>query len=68
MYGGIIFSRICHVPDEWIEREAVVWNFSCVNALKGTVLHRTVPRHRVNGKPIRIYAERFHTEQLQSPV
>ena len=34
---------------------AVVWNCSCVNALKGTVLHRTVPRHRVNGKPIRTY-------------
>ena len=36
-----------------MEREAVVWNFSCVDALKGTVLHRTVPRDRVNGKPIR---------------
>ena len=51
-----------------MEREAVVWNCSCVDALKGTVLHRTVPRDRVNGKPIRTYAERFHTEPFQSPV
>ena len=66
MYDGKIFSRIVHVPDEW--REAVVWNCSCANALKGTGLHRTIPRHRVNGKPIRTYAERFHTEPFQSPV
>ena len=47
----------------WINGErAVVWNCSCVDALKGTVLHRTVPRDRVNGKPIRTYAERFHTD------
>ena len=50
-----------------MDRETVVWNCSCVNALKGTVLHRTVPRDRVNGKPIRTYAERFHTEPFQSP-
>ena len=50
MYGGNIFSRIFHFPDEW--REAAVWNCSCVNDLKCTVLHRTVPRHRVNGKPL----------------
>ena len=50
------------------EREAVVSNCSCVDALKGTVLHRTVPRDRVNGKPIRTYAEGFHTEPYQSPV
>ena len=50
------------------EREAVVWNCSCVNALKGTVLHRTIPRHRVNEKPIRTYAKRFHTEPFQSSV
>ena len=56
MYGGKLFSRIFHVPDKW--REAVVWNCSCVYALKGTVLHRTVPRGRVSGKPIRNYAER----------
>ena len=48
-----ISSRILHVPDKW--REAVVWNCSCVDALKGTVLHRTVPRDRVNGKLIRTY-------------
>ena len=36
-----------------MEREAVVWNCSCVNTLKGTVLHRTVARDRVNEKPIR---------------
>ena len=41
---------------------------SCVNALKGTALHRTVLRDRVNGKPIRTYAERFHTEPFQNPV
>ena len=29
-----------------------------MDALKGTVLHRTAPRDRVNGKPIRTYAER----------
>ena len=39
-----------------------------MDALKGTVLLRTVPRDRVNGKPIRTYAERFHTEPFQSPV
>ena len=49
------------------EREAVVWNCSCVNVLKETVLHRTVPRHRVNGKPIRTIAERFHTEPSKVP-
>ena len=65
-YGGKIFSRIFHVPDKW--RESVVWNCSCVDALKGTALHRAVPRDRVNGKPIRTYAERFHTEPFQSPV
>ena len=43
------------------ERETVVWNCSCVNTLKGTVLDKTVPRHYKNGKPIRTYAERFHT-------
>ena len=59
MYGGKIFSKIVHVLDEWRER---------LNALKGTVLHRTVPRHCVNGKPIRTYAERFHTEPFKSPV
>ena len=67
MYGGKNFSGIFHVPDV-VEREAVVWNCSCVNALKGTILHRTVPRHRVNGKPIRTNAERFDTEPFQSPV
>ena len=46
MYGGKTFSKIFHVPGEW--REAVVWNCSYVNALKQTVLHRTVFRHRVN--------------------
>ena len=66
MYGGKNFSRTFHVSDEW--REAVVWNYSCVNALKGTVLHRTVPRHRVNRKPIRTYVERFHAEPFESPV
>ena len=38
-----------------------MWNHPCVNASKETVLHRTVPRYRVNGKPIRTYAEQFHT-------
>ena len=66
MYGGKIFSRIFHVPDKW--REAVVWNCLCVDALKVTVSHRTVPRDRVNEKPICAYAERFHTEPFQSPV
>ena len=47
-----------------MEREAVIWNCSCVDALKGAVLHRTVPRDRVNGKPIRTYEERFHMELL----
>ena len=28
-----------------------MWNHLCVNALKETVLHRTVPRHRVNVYP-----------------
>ena len=51
MYGGKIFSRILHVPDEWREREAVVLNCSYVNDLKGTVLHRTVPR-RLKPRPI----------------
>ena len=58
MYGGKIFSRIFLFPDEL--REAVVWNYSCWNALQGTVLHRMVAIHRENGKPIRAYAERFH--------
>ena len=58
---GKFFSRIFHVPDKW--REAVVWNCSCLDALKGTVLHRMVPRDRVNGKAIHAYAEQF-----QSPV
>ena len=49
-----------------MEREAVVWNCSCVNAMKGAVLHRTVPSHRVNRKPIRTYEERFLTEPFQS--
>ena len=44
------------------ETEAVVWNCSCVNAFKGTVLHRTVRRHCADGKPIRTDVERFHTE------
>ena len=44
-----------------MERGAVVWSCSCINALKGTV-----PRYRVNGKSIRTYAERFHIEPLQS--
>ena len=66
IYGGKIFSRIFLVPDEL--REAVVWNYSCRNALQGTVLHRMVAIHRANGKPIRTYAERFHTEPFQSPV
>ena len=30
-----------------------------MGALKGTVLHRTVPRDRLNGNPIRTYAERL---------
>ena len=34
--------------------------------VKETVLLRTGPRHHVNEKPIRTYAERFHTESLQS--
>ena len=51
-----------------MEREAVVWNCSCVDTLIRTVLHRTVPKDRVNGKPIRTYAERFHTKPFQSPV
>ena len=51
-----------------MKREAVVWNYSYVDALKGTVLHRTVPRHRVDGEPISTYAEWFHTEPFQSPV
>ena len=50
-----------------MEREAVFWNCSCEDALKGTVLHRTVQRDRVNGKFIRTYAEQFHTEPFQSP-
>ena len=50
-----------------MEREAVAWNCSCVNALKGSVLHRTVPRHRLKGKPIRTYVERFHAEPFQVP-
>ena len=33
-----------------MEREAVVWNCLFLDALKGTVLHRTVPRDRVNRK------------------
>ena len=49
-----------------MEREAIVWNCSRVNTWKETVLHRTVPIHRVDGKPIRTYAERFHTEPFQS--
>ena len=49
-----------------MEREGVVWNCSCVNTWKGAVLLRTVPRHRVNEKPIRTYAEQFHTELFQS--
>ena len=52
------------VSDEW--REALVWNCSCVNTWKGTVLHRKFPRHRVNGKPIRTYAERFHVQPVRS--
>ena len=32
-----------------MEREAVVWNCSCVDALKRTVVHRRVPRDRVSG-------------------
>ena len=51
-----------------MERETVIWNCSCVDALKGTVLHRMVARDRVNGKPIRTYADWFHTEPFQSPV
>ena len=39
-----------------------------LNTLKGTVLHRTVSRDRVSGKPIRTYAERFHIEPFQSPM
>ena len=38
-----------------------------MNAWKNTVLHRTVPRCRVNGKPIGTSTERFHTEPFQSP-
>ena len=35
MYSGKIFSRsFLHVPAKC--REAIVWNYSCVNALKGT--------------------------------
>ena len=63
MYGGKTLSSIVLVPDEW--REAAIYNCSCVNT-KGTVLHRTVPRHRVNEKSIRTDAERFHTEPFQS--
>ena len=37
-----------------------------MNTWKGVVLHRTVPRHRENGEPIRTYADRFHTEPFQS--
>ena len=44
-----------------VEREVIVWTSSCMNALKGTVLHRTVLRHRANGKPIRTQAERLCT-------
>ena len=34
--------------------------------MEKTVLDRTVPRHRVDGKPIRTYAEWLHTEPFQS--
>ena len=44
-----------------------MWNRPCMNAWKETVLHRAVPRHRVNEKPIRTSTERFHTEPFQSP-
>ena len=50
----------------YMEREAVVWNFSRLNTLKGKVLHRTVPRHGVNGNPIPTCAEQFHIEPFQS--
>ena len=54
--------------NEWIDRETIAWNSSCVNKLKGTVLHRTVQRHRINGKSIPTYAERSHTEPFQSSL
>ena len=41
MYGGKILSRIFHAPDKWRGR-LWFWNCSCVKALKGTALHRTV--------------------------
>ena len=44
----------------------MVWNCSTVNTLKETSLHRTVPRHRTNGKPIHSYAEQLYTEPFQS--
>ena len=31
------------------------------------LLYRTVPRHHVNGKPIRTYTERFQIEPFRSP-
>ena len=34
--------------------------------VKETVLLRTPSRHHVSGKPIRTYAERFHTEPFKS--
>ena len=36
--------------------------------LERKVLHRTVPRHCVNEKPIRTNAERFQTEPVQIPI
>ena len=44
-----------------------MWNHPSVNAWKETVLHRKVPRHCVNGKPIRTSTERFQIEPFQSP-
>ena len=56
MYGGKILKEFLMFLINR-EREAVVWNCSCVNALKGTVLHRTVTRDRINEKPIRTHAD-----------
>ena len=44
-----------------------MWNHPCVNVWKETVLHRTVPRQRVNGNPNRTSTEWFHIEPFQSP-
>ena len=45
-----------------------MWNHPCVNAWKETVLHRTVPRFRVNGKPICTSLERFHSPHVNAAL